>query len=114
MIEIKIKEKTPTFLVEVLSDKLITDANWHRTALSGENFFILDKQSFYPEINTIMNRKKFLKDLYYKNEEGELTKIRDKNDFGLLLNSKTIAGQTTIECALLGSTMKDLGQVYEA
>jgi len=115
MTEITLNKNYPVFLCKVKYDKLETEADWFRTALKGEKFFMLASE--ITRTNAALEykfKKRFNKDLYYKDDEGNLKLSIKKDDIFLLVNSETIYGASTIECVYLdGEGMDQLGFVEE-
>lgn len=91
MTEVLLNKQYPIFLCKVEKDKLVTTFDWQRTALQGDKFCMM---------SSLDNKykRKFYKDVYYKNEDGELLKISDKENVNLCINSETLFGQDVIEC----------------
>jgi hypothetical protein len=103
LMEIILNKQYPVFLCKVDKDKLITTFDWHRTALKGEEFL---------RISSLKGsvKRKFYKNIYYKNEEGELIKVLDKENMNLCINSETLGIQNMVECIdYNGEGMKQLG-----
>ena len=92
MVEITLNRQYPIFLCKVEKDKLISTFDWHRTIIIQDDKFI--------RMNDLESRlkRKFYKDVYYKNEEGELIKVLDKDNVNFCINSETLYGQNIIEC----------------
>jgi len=98
-----LKEKYPTFRTIVEKNRLVTNGDWWRTSLPGQDRWILIKDLPYSVkgiIRSFPMLGKFNKDLYLE-ENGEFYLYEERNSPLLAIRADTMMGQDVIECIML-------------